>query len=106
MLSIKEKAVSFEKREPMESINPHRLESESATPDLRWRMGIEPRQVALYVAIALVGGFAAGFVTSRYTTTGNQQKPLVGTSREAATLAGAAVVTDTNAPSNQDFHRV
>jgi endonuclease YncB( thermonuclease family) len=68
---------------------------------------MERRQVALYVALALVGGFAAGFVTSKYaTTTGNQQKPLAGTSREAATLAGAAVVTDTKDTPNQDFHRV
>src|SRR6185295_5016693 len=96
MLSIKENAVRVEKREPMESINPHRLESEPAIADLRWRMGIERRQVAIYVAIALIGGFAIGFVTSRYATTGNQQNPLVANSREAATLAGAAAVTDTN----------
>ena len=107
MLSIKENAVAFEKREPMESINPLRLEAQSANPSLRWNIGMERRQVALYVALALVGGFAAGFATSRYATTrSNQPKALVETSREAATLAGAAVVTDTKDPSNQDFHRV
>jgi len=107
MSSIKENDVAFEKREPMESINPQTMESKSAYPSLRWNLGIERRQVALYVALALVGGFAAGFLTSRYATSrGNQQKPLVETSREAASLAGAAVVNDTKAPANQDFHRV
>ncbi len=91
----------------MESINQNRLESESANPSLRWNVGMERRQVALYVALALIGGFAAGFATSRYaTTTANQQKSLVGTSREAATLAGAAVVTDTKDIANPNFHRV
>ena len=104
MLSTNENAVASEKREPMESINPHRLEAQSANPSLRWNIGMERRQVALYVALALVGGFAAGFATSRYATIrSSQQKPLVETSREAATLAGAAVVTDTP---NQNFHRV
>ena len=91
----------------MESINQHRLDSESAKPSLRWNIGVERRQVALYVAIALIGGFAAGFLTSRYAiTTGTQQKPIVGSSREAAALAGASVVTGTKDSSNQDSHRV
>ena len=90
----------------MESINQHRLESESVQPALRWNMGMERRQVAIYVALALVGGFAAGFVTSKYATTTGNKKPLVSSSREAATLAGAAVVLDSKDLSNPNFHRV
>jgi micrococcal nuclease len=33
---------------------------------LRWKIGIDQRQVALYVGLALVAGFALGFMTSRY----------------------------------------
>lgn len=90
----------------MESINPHRVESEATSKSVRWNMGMERRQVAIYITLALVGGFAAGFLTSRYASTAGNQKPLVGTSREAASLAGAAVVHDTNDSPNQDFHRV
>ena len=91
----------------MESINQHGLQSDSVNQSIRWNMGMERRQVALYVAIALIGGFAGGFLTSKYAniTNSNQQRPLVGNSREAAALAGAAVATDTT-PSNPNFHRV
>src|SRR5690349_115808 len=34
----------------------------------RWDIGIDRRHVIAYVALALVAGFAAGFIVSRYTT--------------------------------------
>lgn len=41
-------------------------ETEELPP--RWSVGIDRRHVAAYVALALVAGFAAGFIASRYIT--------------------------------------
>ncbi len=35
----------------------------------RWQIGINRRQVIVYICLALVGGFAFGFATAKYTTT-------------------------------------
>jgi micrococcal nuclease len=45
------------------------LEKEQAEASYppRWQIGIDRRQVIVYVCLALVGGFAFGFVTAKYT---------------------------------------
>jgi micrococcal nuclease len=42
----------------------HQVETEELQP--RWNIGIDRRHVAAYVGLALVAGFAAGFIVSRY----------------------------------------
>ena len=42
----------------------HQYETEELEP--RWNIGIDRRHVAAYVGLALVAGFAAGFIVSRY----------------------------------------
>jgi micrococcal nuclease len=44
----------------------HQLETEEIPP--RWNIGVDRRHVAAYVGLALVAGFAAGFIASRYTS--------------------------------------
>jgi micrococcal nuclease len=56
-------------------------QSEPEPPPIRWIIGIDKRQVAVYVGIALITGFTIGFATARYT----QQKA-------AAVPSPAAVV--------------
>ncbi len=41
---------------------------ETAEPAARWNIGLDRRNVAAYVGLALVAGFAGGFLTARYTT--------------------------------------
>ncbi|HWP44585.1 MAG TPA: thermonuclease family protein [Blastocatellia bacterium] len=41
-------------------------EIKPAEMPLRWKVGVDQRQVALYVGLALVAGFAMGFATARY----------------------------------------
>jgi endonuclease YncB( thermonuclease family) len=43
----------------------HQFETEEQP---RWNIGIDRRHVAAYVGLALVAGFAAGFIVSRYVT--------------------------------------
>ena len=47
------------------------LEKERVEADYppRWQIGIDRRQVIVYLCLALVGGFAFGFATAKYTTT-------------------------------------
>ena len=42
----------------------HQFETDEVQP--RWNIGIDRRHVAAYVGLALVAGFAAGFIVSRY----------------------------------------
>ena len=42
----------------------HQFETEEIEP--RWNLGIDRRHVAAYVGLALLAGFAAGFIVSRY----------------------------------------
>lgn len=46
------------------------LEKERVEADYspRWPIGIDRRQVIVYVCLALIGGFAFGFATAKYTT--------------------------------------
>jgi micrococcal nuclease len=44
----------------------HQFETEELPP--RWKIGIDRRHVAAFVGLALVAGFAAGFIVSRYIT--------------------------------------
>ena len=44
----------------------------------RWNIGVERRLVALYVSLALIRGFAAGFATYKYAVTTNNQPPHAG----------------------------
>ena len=43
-------------------------ESEEMSLEPRWKIGVDRQQVAAYVGIALIMGFAFGFVTARYIT--------------------------------------
>lgn len=43
----------------------HQFETEELPP--RWSIGVDRRHVVAYVALALVAGFAGGFIASRYT---------------------------------------
>jgi endonuclease YncB( thermonuclease family) len=75
------------------------FETEELPP--RWSIGVDRRHVAAYVGLALVAGFAAGFIASRYI---NRKEP----------SAAAALVADTRPSSRQpavetptgEFHRV
>lgn len=64
----------------------------------RWNIGVDRRHVAAYVGLALVAGFAAGFIASRYT------------SRKET--AGVSLAAEPRQPSPQpgldatEFHRV
>jgi endonuclease YncB( thermonuclease family) len=53
------------------------------TEDLpkRWDIGIDRRHVIAYVALALVAGFAAGFIVSRYTTRKEPAPSFIGDNR-------------------------
>lgn len=44
----------------------HQLETEELPP--RWNIGVDRRHVAAYVGLALVAGFAGGFIADRYAT--------------------------------------
>ena len=48
----------------MLQFKPQQIETEELPP--RWSIGIDRRHVAAYVGLALVAGFAAGFLVSRY----------------------------------------
>lgn len=43
------------------------LEKEQPDYSPRWQIGIERRQVIVYICLALIGGFAFGFATAKYT---------------------------------------
>src|SRR5262245_50394712 len=70
----------------------HQFETEEIEP--RWNIGIDRRHVAAYVGLALVAGFAAGFIVSKYISR-NDPAPLSQTaeSRPPARQAAAAEET-------------
>ncbi|HJQ69323.1 MAG TPA: thermonuclease family protein [Blastocatellia bacterium] len=67
------------------------LEKERVESDYspRWQIGIDRRQVIVYICLALVGGFAFGFATAKYTTT-KESLAAVPASRTEATKSAAA----------------
>jgi micrococcal nuclease len=76
----------------------HQFETEEVPA--RWNIGIDRRHVAAYVGLALVAGFAAGFIASRYMTRKDAvDVPLVTESRPPVRQPAA-----TEAP--PEFHRV
>lgn len=76
----------------------HQIETEEIAS--RWNIGIDRRHVAAYVGLALVAGFAAGFLTSRYTSHKETiAPPIVSESRSPARQATAERATG-------EFHRV
>ena len=63
MLELKQKQTEqIEKLEQVEQIE--RIEPADWTP--RWKIGVDRKQVAVYVGLAIVAGFALGFATARY----------------------------------------
>jgi micrococcal nuclease len=77
----------------------HQDETEEFAP--RWNIGIDRRQVIAYVGLALIAGFAAGFIASKYLSHKETvpPPPLVTESRPP-TRAGAIQA------SSDEFHRV
>lgn len=51
----------------------HQFETEELPP--RWSIGVDRRNVAAYVALALIAGFAGGFIAARYMTPKNVSAP-------------------------------
>jgi len=72
------------------------LETEELAP--RWNIGVDRRHVAAYVGLALVAGFAGGFIADRYATRKEMAPPLVSESRPPVRQAGN--------PQAVEFHRV
>src|SRR5712692_7586370 len=120
----KEKA-GRQKRTPFLSISPSSVETDkvrdSFTPideevgDLstRWSIGVERRRVTLYVAIALIAGFALGFGSSQFIG-GKKQSPQLLTGTSTASVSdpsGSKQPEDLPAAStpssgSNEFHRV
>ena len=76
----------------------HQFESEELPP--RWNIGVDRRHVATYVGLALVAGFAAGFIASRYLTRQEAAAPPVVTEMRVPSEQPAAETT------NGEFNRV
>lgn len=68
------------------------LEKERVEADYspRWQIGIDRRQVIVYVCLALVGGFAFGFATAKYTTTKENLASMPQARNEAITRSAVA----------------
>lgn len=76
----------------------HQFETEELP--LRWNIGVDRRHVAAYVGLALVAGFAAGFIASRYMTPKETAAPPpVSETRSSIRQAAAEAPTG-------EFHRV
>jgi micrococcal nuclease len=78
-------------------------EEQQIKPDempLRWKIGIDQRQVALYVGLALVAGFTLGFVTARYIAENEAARAPVSARPESAARVAA------EAASLAEFRRV
>jgi endonuclease YncB( thermonuclease family) len=85
----------------------HQVESQKDTSLPRWNMGIDRRQVVMYVAIAIIGGFAAGLITYKYTAATNKQpEPIPATTEEAAARAGVTPLVDHPDSPTSQFHVV
>jgi endonuclease YncB( thermonuclease family) len=84
----------------------HQIETERDASLPRWNQGVERRHVVIFVTLALIGGFAAGMATYKYAVGNKQLQPMPATAQEAATLAGATVVTDSTDPAGSEFHEV
>jgi len=104
-----------QKTAPFLSISPSSVETDkvrdSFTPideevgDLstRWSIGVERRRVMLYVAIALIAGFALGFGSSQFIGGKKQFLQLpTGTSKQPEDLPAAS----TPGSGSNEFHRV
>jgi micrococcal nuclease len=74
------------------------IETEELAP--RWSIGIERRQVIAYVGLALIAGFAAGFITSRYASHKETVAPPLVEQARQPNRSGAAQ------PTPDEFHRV
>ena len=73
------------------------LETEELAP--RWNIGVDRRHVAAYVGLALVAGFAGGFIADRYATRREMvPPPLVSESRPPVRQAANTQAVE--------FHRV
>ena len=77
----------------------HKQIETDALPD-RWKIGVDREHVIVYVGLALVVGFAVGFIVSRTLT--RRDNPAVLT--PGVQLPARASTTDT--PSGSEFHRV
>ena len=68
------------------------LEKERVEADYspRWQIGIDRRQVIVYVCLALVGGFAFGFAMAKYTTTKENLASMPPARNEATTRSAVA----------------
>jgi endonuclease YncB( thermonuclease family) len=77
----------------------HKQPETDALPD-RWKIGIDREHVIVYVGLALVVGFAVGFIVSRTLT--RRDNPVALT--PGVQLPARASTTDT--PSSSEFHRV
>jgi len=76
----------------------HQFETEELPP--RWNIGVDRRHVAAYVGLALVAGFAAGFIASRYLNRKEPSPPaLVNEARPSSRQPAAEIPTG-------QFHRV
>lgn len=74
----------------------HEFETDEVPP--RWSIGVDRRHVAAYVGLALVAGFALGFIVSR-STTRKEAPPALSEIRQPSVSQAA----DTSA---NEFHRV
>ncbi|MCI0488688.1 MAG: thermonuclease family protein [Blastocatellia bacterium] len=70
-------------------------ETEEINPLPRWKIGVDRQQVAAYVGIALMVGFAFGFITARYITQKEVSSAATLNDKEPASEAAPA-----------DYHRV
>lgn len=71
----------------------HQLETEELAP--RWNIGVDRRHVAAYVGLALVAGFAGGFIAARYATRKETAPPpLVSESRPPVRQAANTQATE------------
>ncbi len=82
----------------MLQLKQHQFETEDLPP--RWNIGVDRRQVVAYVGLALIAGFAAGFIASRYVSRKDTvAPPPIADSRQPARPGAAGDLPD-------EFHRV
>ena len=72
---------------------------ESEPAPARWKVGIDRQRVAAYVALALVAGFALGFVAARYLARTQPTTPAVSETAPQIRQAAADSLTG-------ELHRV